>query len=314
MKKKIILTTALAGVIALGSIAAIGCNNGGSSNKGSDGVFALNSAKEVYAYSAASAVSLAADLGVVQAKQGISFLSDVTPTDYTQYVDLVNNYMAIAENMLTTNGGFSMTEQQSDNAEYEFKTEITYKDMLGGSSVYNMYYNKTMELPDSDDDDDSDDAGEVEYDINGILMAGDSVYKIMGTHESEEGETELQMAVKLDDNNYIVVEQEIEQGEVGYSYAVYKNGQLIEETTFEHETEDGEKEIEIKILKDGQVKVFELEEKTNKNNKYIEGIVIDGSQSFNFTIKVVAGENGEDAYEYTFEDKTYKKSRYSDDD
>ena len=161
MKKKTLLTTVLAGALAFGCFAAVGC--GGNDNKANteknDGVFALNSQEEVYAYSAASAASLVGNLGVSQTNGGTSYLSDVTINDQSKYIDIINDYISLAANMLDTNGGFTITEKVSDNGDFEYKMEIQCNGVFGESSEYTMYYNKTISSVEQED-------GETEIEFN----------------------------------------------------------------------------------------------------------------------------------------------------
>lgn len=303
MKKKTILTSLLAGVIAVGGISAIGCggnNEAKINDKG--GVFALNSQEEVYAYSAASAASLVADLGVAQTNGGVTNLSNVTFTDHSQYVDIVNNYINIAANMLKTDGGFTVTETVSDDKNYEYAMNVQCNGVFGESSEYTLYYNKTIINIEQDEGE-----TEIEFNIDGKIITEGGVFTVKGSHEIEGNETEMEITVTVNDGNYIVVKQEREADEISYSYEVYINDQKIEETSFSHEYDDGEYEIKIEILKNGQTQEFKLSKKEVGETKHIDGKVKIGPLYLDFTIKVGVDENGEKAYEYQFNGITYKK-------
>lgn len=303
MKKKTILTSVLAGVIAVGSFAVIGCggNNEAKTND-KEGVFALNSQEEVYAYSAASAASLVTDLGVAQTSKGVTNLSNVTFTDHSQYVDIVNNYINIAANMLKTDGGFTITETVSDDENYEYAMNVQCNGVFGESSEYTLYYNKTITNIEQEDGEE-----EIEFNIDGKIVTEGGVFTVNGSHEIEGNETEMKIVVTVNEGNYIVVKQEREADEISYSYEVYVNNQKIEETSFSHEYEDGEYEIKIEILKAGQTQEFKLSKKEVDGTKYLDGKVKIGPLYLDFTIKVGVDENGEKAYEYQFNGITYKK-------
>lgn len=303
MKRKTILTTVLAGALAFGCFAAVGC--GGNDNKANteknDGVFALNSQEEVYAYSAASAASLVGNLGV-STQGGTSYLSDITITDQSKYIDIINDYISLAANMLDTNGGFTVTEKVSDNGDYEYKMEIQCNGVFGESTEYTMYYNKTISSVEHEDGE-----TEIEFNIDGMIVTENGTFTVKGTHEVEVDENEMKIVVTVSEGNYIEVKQEHEEGEISYSYAVYINNQKIEETSFSHEYEDGEYEVEIEIMKNGQTQEFKLSQKEEKGVKYIDGKVKIGFVYLDFTIKVGTNENGEKVYEYQFNGVKYEK-------
>lgn len=304
MKKKTLLTTVLAGALAFGCFAAVGC--GGKDNKANteknDGVFALNSQEEVYAYSAASAASLVGNLGVSQTNGGTSYLSDVTINDQSKYIDIINDYISLATNMLDTNGGFTITEKVSDNGDFEYKMEIQCNGVFGESSEYTMYYNKTISSVEQEDGE-----TEIEFNIDGMIVTENGTFTVKGTHEVEGNENEMKILVKVNEGNYIEVKQEHEEGEISYSYAVYINNQKIEETSFSHEYEDGEYEVEIEIMKNGQTQEFKLSQKEENGVTYIDGKVKIGFVYLDFTIKVGVNENGEKVYEYQFNGMKYIK-------
>ena len=190
MKKKTLLTTVLAGALAFGCFAAVGC--GGNDNKANteknDGVFALNSQEEVYAYSAASAASLVGNLGVSQTNGGTSYLSDVTINDQSKYIDIINDYISLAANMLDTNGGFTITEKVSDNGDFEYKMEIQCNGVFGESSEYTMYYNKTISSVEQEDGE-----TEIEFNIDGMIVTENGTFTVKGTHEVEGNENEMKI-------------------------------------------------------------------------------------------------------------------------
>ena len=140
-----------------------------------------------------------------------------------------------------------------------------------------------------------------------MIVTGNGTFTVKGTHEVEGNENEMKILVKVNEGNYIEVKHEHEEGEIGYSYAVYINNQKIEETSFSHEYEDGEYEVEIKIMKNGQTQEFKLSQKEENGVKYIDGKVKIGFVYLDFTIKVGVNENGEKVYEYKFNGMNYIK-------
>lgn len=280
MTKKIFTSLILAGTMACAFAA---CNV---ENENSKDAFALKDAKDIYAYSAVSAISvLTCDISqtatitpystVANAISGKS--SETDETKYQDYVERVNKYMAIAENLMS-GGGFSFEEIASDRTEYDNQIIISYADITYQTLTYKMYYNAT-EMVDED--------GEVEIDMVGVLVNGEYEYALVGNQEREDGESELELVVQTSAKDYVAVEFEKEKKRFGG------------------------KEIEIEILKDGKITAFELKEKIEGNNTYIEGKAIENGERFAFLITVSTDEQtGESFYNYDFGSKELKKSRH----
>lgn len=343
MNKKVLTSLLLAGTMAFSLTA---CDTGNSSD-----AFTLNKTQDVYAYSAVSAVTVLADFNtqtmstvssVLSATRNIKALTTDESTEqsgentqtgeggqntesgengsvgghghshhgryeseedrYKTYVDNVNKYMAIAENMMGDNG-FTFTDVESDREGFAYKVAITYSDINAETLEYAMYYNVVNEVVDE---------GETEVDIEGVFVNGELEYAILGNQEIEDDENELELIIRMDEENYVTVEYETERDETGYVYSVYQGGQLIEKTAFEKEEKFfGGTEVEIELLKDGITTVFELEEKQEKGKTFIQGNVEEDGERFSFKIMVIVDEEtGESTYQYLFGNKPFERQRH----
>ena len=215
--------------------------------------------------------------------------------------------MMLVESLLS-DGAFGMTEGESDLPEYEKKAEVTYKDILGNTLSYTMYYNETLR-PDYDDDDDDDfDETEEEYSIKGILVVDGQQYAMRGERETEtegnESESETNFWVTLSETRSMRVEQSFEtegnETEQEYTYSILEGRQVIERSAFEYEQEGRETEIKLSLTKDGQTQIFYFEKETERGEEYIRIRVGDknGSQSYRVSIETDADGNSHYVYEY----------------
>lgn len=305
MNKKLLTSLIVAGTLTLSLTA---CAPNQTSN-----AFALKDTTDVYAYSAVSAMTVLSDLSGETVALANSTQDQTVKSlfangaeqgegRYQDYVNSVNKYMAIAENLISANG-FAFEKVESDRVEYTDKIAVTYADMSNQTLSYALYYNVTSEYVDRD--------GEKEIDVAGVFVNGEKEYEIVGNQELEDDENEIELIIKVDAQNYVVVEYETERDEKEYAYSIYQDGRLVERTAFEQESNFlGGNEVEIEIVKGGKTTVFELEEREERGQKYIKGNVLENGESFSFKIMVTVDEQtGESAYEYVFGESRFNRLR-----
>lgn len=304
--KKILLVLTLAIALIL-SIGLTACDK----QAGSDKFSKLDTTQEVYAFSAASAGTLISSINgsTAQTAQTLSVKNVVS--DEQTIADL-NNYMALIESIIS-DGEFKILVETSDNAQYTNKEIISYKDLLGNTVEYTLYYNQTQKV-DFDDDDDRRDKHEIEeeYSIEGIMVVDGVDYAILGEKETEteegESESEIKFVVTLSENKYITVKQEIEEergeSERSFVYSIYENNSLVERSAFEYETERNETEIKFSFTKNGETQVFYFEEERG----VIQIRVGDNQSSEKYIVTIIEDENGS-YYQYEIAGKKYDKHR-----
>ena len=226
--KKIVTLLIIAALAAALCISLVACDDsgsdkrpggGGSFNPGGNGSFGeLDTSEEIYGFSAASAGMLISAMNDGSAASLATSAADATAPDatapdtdpdagvtepdtgvtepVTPVVDPVteelDGYMALVESLLS-DGGFTVTTEASDRADYDVKSVITYRDMHGNTLGYTMYYNETL-IPDFDDDDDDDDwedrfEQEEEYAIEGIMIIDGIEYRIHGERSTARART-----------------------------------------------------------------------------------------------------------------------------
>ncbi len=141
----------------------------------------------------------------------------------------VNEYLTMIEAMFVEEKPLVMNDESSDLSEYEFKVIFEARDLTGKKSNYVIYYNQ-IEITEKDDDIFEE---EKEYRLEGVAVIEGVNYQIKGEKELEGRETSLDITIKLDSQNYVVIEQEIDNNEQEYEYEVYKDGKKYTSISFE---------------------------------------------------------------------------------
>ena len=182
-----------------------------------------------------------------------------------EVADKVLSQIEVIEDALSYNP-LDVNVMDSDKEEYDKKLEATLTDINGKNEKYILYYNYSLSLDDKDEE-------EVEktYSLKGLAYVSNVEYQINGVFEEEiEGlkkEQETEIKVSLDDKNYVLISQEIEDSETEYSFSLFKNGVMEEE--YEIEIEDRRNHIAISIQEERNNEEFEIEfykSKTTSNN------------------------------------------------
>ena len=182
-----------------------------------------------------------------------------------EVADKVLSQIEVIEDALSYNP-LDVNVMDSDREEYDKKLEATLTDINGKNEKYILYYNYSLSHEEKDE-------GVVEktYSLKGLAYVSDVEYQINGVFEEEiEGskkEQETEIKVSLDDKNYVLISQEIEDSETEYSFSLFKNGVMEEE--YEIEIEDRRNHIAISIQEERNNEEFEIEfykSKTTSNN------------------------------------------------
>ena len=325
MKKKLLLVV-LCLIIAMSmSLAACG-NFKGNTN-------ALSSSNDVYGMGAVSSVRL---LGSSMSASAVKTFSAVSAAAQTRSSDVMfasyssdsseqevkdqaerfNEYFTALDSFLGEDVVSTITEKNTDaQYSYDLKMTINGKDISGKTIPYIMYY--TEFLVDAQEDEDDDEETEKEYKLVGVMVIDGEDYYLEGERseesEQDESETELKIrayADKEDKMSYIQMEQEhsVEEGETEteYVYSVYANGELLEQTAVEFETEKKNNKVETEYeleFRSGASKgkyVVEREVKDNKTEIKVK-YNIDGKTGV-FHIREITDETGNKKYEYSYSD------------
>ena len=230
-------------------------------------------------------------------------------------MDKVNTYLQMMESLLVDDGPINIETVESDKEEYEFKMIFSALDLAEVKHSYTIYFNQTL-LEEDFDDDDYDDEGkghkhqkqgkegknkpkfddETEYLLEGIAIYDGIEYIIKGVKESEDDELELKLVIKLDEANYVSIEQEIENNETEYSYDVFSNRKKTFSISLDVEN-DTEFEIKIKTKNNGINETYMF--KKDITNNVVQIKYHSEGNVYHLTVKgYVDSETGETVYEY----------------
>lgn len=196
----------------------------------------------------AFALSIGSAFQVANSVNTSAQLAAVADSKENDVVDEIEENIKLIQNFLN-NSLNTYTEVESDRPEYQHKAiiKINNEDL----TIYFNVIGENQNVENVDDDDDDEMDFEQNYAVEGIAVSGDVEYVLKGEKETEteEGETEseLEMIIYMDKDagNYIVVQQEIEQGEQEFEYTIFEKHKIVDTFSIEAEKdEDGEEEYE----------------------------------------------------------------------
>ena len=249
--------------------------------------------------------------------------SDDSEREVKEQAERFNEYFTALDSFFGKDIISTTTEENADGKyPYEIKMTIKGTDLSGKTIPYIMYYTEFL-VNSQEDEEEADEDGETEreYKLVGVMVVDGAEYYLEGErseeNEKDESETELKIrayADMADKSSYIQMEQEysVEDGETEteYVYSIYVNGELLEQTAVEFETEnkDGKVETEYELeFRSGASKgkyVVEREVKDNKTEIKVK-YDIDGKKGV-FHIREITDEDGNKKYEYKFSDNEIK--------
>lgn len=298
MKKHIKFLVVVA-LVAVMAVCFVGCDF--DANKGGRKDFVLNNTSDVISTALVSSANILSSLAPDNAAQGnqLANANDITDAE----IDEIHNQIQMFEAFIGSNP-LTVNIEASDREEFEHKMTIVFKDLNNEENSYTLYYNQVLNTDDDDDDDfDLDDLMEIdveqEYTLTGIMIVAENEYSVIGEKEIEDGEYEMSIIAKIDDNNYILIEQETEEDEQELSYQVWKDGKKVTSFSMSFENEKGETSVKIKSSVEGQVtyRKFSKEEKNGQTTIKIKQTV--GNEHYNVTVKITKdAETGENIYRY----------------
>ena len=192
--------------------------------------------------------------------------------------NILNN-LKIAQNMIT--GDVVKSEIKDSKIEgYKYSYTISSQDLSGDNKIYDFYYNET-ELK-------TDEFDEKEWRLDGIVLLEETEYKIQGNREKEGNEEEIQFVVKMDDRNYVVIEEETEKGEKEYSYTKFENGQEVFETEVSYEKSiSGVVELEFSSEIEGKEREYNFTFYSNEEGDYVRVDFKDNQLKLKYLIKII---------------------------
>lgn len=269
-----------------------------------------------YAYGAASVGAVIASdrsFASPSAATASAELYRAAPSD--EQMSVINSYMSLVESLLSESDitGTAVSAEYG----YDYGMSVGYRDMLGQSVSYLMYYDKIYRGGEVDGDEE-----ERNYSIEGVLVVEGQSYPVEGSYSTEsepgEQENELFFRARTGDDSYIIFSRSDEsenddgeeESEYEYMYTLVEGGKVVERTTVEYESEEDELELHMTIERGGRRESLTFEDETDDGERVIAvSGDIDGER-VSFRIYIRQGN-----YHYVFEDGTGQDfDRYDDDD
>lgn len=213
-------------------------------------------------------------------------------------IQLVNN---------TISGGVIKSEvTNSDREEYQYTYSITATNEIGETSNYVFYYNELANIEEEEEEEDdeevkdnSEEELEQEIHLQGIVILNEIEYQMLGDKEIEEGEVEVCFKILLDENNYVIVEQEMEDEEQEFKYMVFENGKKVLDTNIEYEYDEESKEMEVvfKTKTPEEQAMYKYTIFEDENGSYIGVRIKTNTSHIKALIEVKVNELGNKEYE-----------------
>lgn len=201
---------------------------------------------------------------------------------------VVDRYLQIVDKMLNSSG-IVIDEGESELEGYAKKVEISSTDLYGNTQSFVIHYNEqeiSRELDDGKE--------EVEWRLEGIMIAGEREYAVIGERETEADEAELEFTAYLDRDNYVEIEKSSENGEEEFGYKIVVDGKVTEEFELSIEQEYGKTEVEIESVYGGNILVIDYEMKERASGKtVVECKVYENGEVYEFEIDATCDGNRE---------------------
>lgn len=201
---------------------------------------------------------------------------------------VVDRYLQIVDKMLNSSG-IVIDEGESEREGYAKKVEISSTDLYGNTQSFVIHYNEqeiSRELDDGEE--------EVEWRLEGIMIAGEREYAVIGERETEADEAELEFTAYLDRDNYVEIEKSSENGEEEFGYKIVVDGKVTEEFELSIEQEYGKTEVEIESVSGGNILVIDYEMKERASGKtVVECKVYENGEVYEFEIDATCDGNRE---------------------
>lgn len=201
---------------------------------------------------------------------------------------VVDRYLQIVDKMLNSSG-IVIDEGESELEGYAKKVEISSTDLYGNTQSFVIHYNEQEVSREIDDGKE-----EVEWRLEGIMIAGEREYAVIGERETEADEAELEFTAYLDRDNYVEIEKSSENGEEEFGYKIVVDGKVTEEFELSIEQEYGKTEVEIESVSGGNILVIDYEMKERASGKtVVECKVYENGEVYEFEIDATCDGNRE---------------------
>lgn len=162
------------------------------------------------------------------------------PEEISGDIEALNGYVNMFDGLLSGNSLNAELDKPSESTDGEYASYAKKMVAFVAGEKYVMYFNEVDSKTEIEIDD-----GEEEVEISsrlvGVLVNGQSVFDVSGKYETEREGTETETVMEFttrsvnNPDNYVKVEQSVENDEIEYEYSIYENGRLVSKTKVEWE-------------------------------------------------------------------------------
>lgn len=276
-------------------------NNVGSNNKEEGQLIEVTNVKAAYAKQAAILASFVNSSDIYDDVETMSYTTVAQQEeDYSTIANQINAYFSVVSKLLAEED--AVYELYSLNSgEYQYKLSVV-NTILDDSCKTIIYYNETAKS-----NHDKDDLDEVSTTLSGIIEQDNNSFTFFGIKEVSSEECEIDLTIKINDNCFIEVEQEIEGDEKSLEYKFYYGDPRLNYEAkksvyidIEEEKDTGKKQVNVKI--DNKYDIyFKYDKHSDRNHVDVDYHDREENKSYN-GIKIEEDEDQKDYYRYDFND------------
>lgn len=259
----------------------------------SSAISEVTNAEKAYAKGAATLTGFVSNDDTLLQPVTTSFATLNKATNYKDMTDEINKYFHSVSRLLN-----------EENATYELRVindEDFQKELIVTHNVLGDIYETIIKYNEFIV---KNDKNEKEIHLEGVIVDGEISYLFEGSQETDEEECEITLIIKVSDNNYIKVSQEIEGNEREFEYGFYntkptKNTKPYKEIEIEIEApsddQDGIFDVSVEVKEFGkEIKMnFSYDKKGSNNEVNVKFINENVDEEFK-----IKREDNEDYYSY----------------
>lgn len=141
------------------------------------------------------------------------------------YIGDINPYIHLMETILNNNNSINYQTFESDDQNYAYAFKYTSSDLAKNELTYRVYYNQ------------------IDENISGKIEFSDRVYLFE--------KTQNQIKINIDENNYILVDDNSTSSQQQFRYNLYQNGEKVMENSLEIYKVKNNIQVRTRINKNG---------------------------------------------------------------
>lgn len=170
----------------------------------------------------------------------------LTEGEFRQICGECVNYLLTGDAFLQKDNMTSSVYKNTgeEYAEYEYVARVRFIDSGSFTTEYVTYYNEAKR--------------QGETLVSGIMIIGQTEYRMEGEREQEDDEVESELRIYLGEDSYISVSNETEINENEFTYEWVQGGNVVKGVSLEIEYENGLKQTEIEITENGRTQGYEF--------------------------------------------------------